>query len=124
MKKFIMFLACAAVMSVSAFAQSDDLFNQGKAMFDKFDDLYKKAIIDQEAGAATLMERSTALMQGFDLLQQALKADTVPEIDKKTGQPKVDKNGNVKVKTKNSAKIVTMLSEHFNDIGGIGDNSW
>lgn len=123
MKKIIMLLACAAVMSVSAFAQSDDLFNQGKAMFDKFDDLYKKAIIDQEAGAATLMERSEALMQGFDLLQQALKADTVPEIDKKTGQPKLDKNGNVKVKTKNSAKIVTMLSEHFNDIGGIGDNA-
>lgn len=127
MKKSIIFLAFAAIVSMNAFAQSAEealqLFNQGKDLFEKYDALYGKAQLDPAAADASRAERTDALLTGFDILQKALVSDTVPEIDKKTGQPKLDKNGNVKVKTKNSEKIIELLANHFTDLGALGDEA-
>lgn len=127
-----MFLACAALMSASAFAQVPDvkameqnaaaLYNEGKALIEKYDGLFAKAQLDPNAATESRVERADALLKGFDILQQALKADSIPEFDKKTGMQKTDKNGNLKFKTKNSKNIINLLSGHFNDIGSIADD--
>lgn len=64
---------------------------------------------------------ATALDCGYTMLATALPLDTVPEIDKKTGQPKLDKNGNVKVKTKHSKEILSLLGGHVGDLAQMGD---
>ena len=56
----------------------------------------------------------SALLIGYDKMMQALKLDSVPELDKK-GNPKFGKDGKPKVKTKFSKKIIETLFKHFDD---------
>ncbi len=126
MKKSILLLACASLLTGSVAAQdAATLFFQGKDAIAKYDDLQSKAILNQAAGKAdsTAIERAGYLMEGIKLLEQALPLDTVFEVDKKTGEPKIDKKtGKPKFKTKYSKDIQDLLVGHIADLGNAGNS--
>ncbi len=62
-----------------------------------------------------------ALIDGYNYFMTAFPLDSVPEVDKKTGAPKLEKDGSVKVKTKYSKDMVKKLVDHHNDFGGMGE---
>ena len=127
MKKIFLFVACAAFMVMGAKAQTaEELFNQGKAEFAKYDKLFGEYQLahgqNPDAPDATIGERATALMNGFDLLQRALPLDTIIEKNK-DGSPKIDKKtGKPKFKVKYSKDIVNLLSGHINDVLNVGNS--
>lgn len=61
----------------------------------------------------------TSLINGYDNMRQALKLDSVVVRDKH-GNPKTEKDGSPKIKTKYSKKIIEAMQEHFDDyrLGG------
>ena len=126
MKK-IMFFAFALCMALGATAQDEqraaELFNQGKDLFDQYDKLFAESNLKNTLDE-TRSQRADFLLNGFGILQDALKADSIPDIDKKTGAQKTEKDGTPKFKTKNSKKIIDLLAGHFNDLGSIADESF
>lgn len=82
--------------------------------------LYDKCLKLKAVGQGvdeTLMYRS--LINGYDNMRQALKLDSVVVRDKH-GNPKTEKDGSPKIKTKYSKKIIEAMQEHFDDyrLGG------
>ena len=70
-----------------------------------------------------------ALAAGFEFYQTALPLDSVVEVDKKTGAPKLNSDGTKKVKTKYSKEIIGALTSHMGDIANAGNvylqaNDW
>lgn len=128
MKKSILFLACASLLSCSAVAQDvTELFTKGKEAISKYDkmaaDLMMAKAKDPNAADANAGERATLLMEGLKYLNQALPLDTVLEVDKKTGEVKIDKKtGAPKFKVKYSKEIQDILVGHINDLGTVGDS--
>ncbi len=126
MKKIFLFVACASIMVMGAKAQSaEELYNAGKAEFAKYDKLFGEYQLahsqNENAPDPTIGERATALMNGFELLQQALPLDTIIEKNK-DGSPKIDKKtGKPKFKTKYSKDIVNLLTGHINDVLNVGN---
>ncbi|MCM1021579.1 MAG: tetratricopeptide repeat protein [Muribaculum sp.] len=64
---------------------------------------------------------ANALLAGYNYFMTAFPLDTVPEVDKKTGQPKLNKDGSVKVKTKYSKDMVKKIVEHANEFASAGE---
>ena len=62
-----------------------------------------------------------ALSAGFEFYQQALPLDSIVEVDKKTGAPKLNSDGTKKVKTKYSKEIIGALTSHMGDIANAGN---
>ncbi|MBQ0068390.1 MAG: hypothetical protein KBT09_01350 [Bacteroidales bacterium] len=128
MKKLILLVACASLLSSSAIAQDvTELFTKGKEAIAKYDklagDLMLAKTKDPNAADATANERAALLMEGLNYLNKALPLDTIIEVDKKTGEPKIDKKtGQPKFKVKYSKEIQDMLVGHINDLGNVGDN--
>ena len=126
MKKIFLFVACASLMVMGAKAQTvEELFKAGKAEFERYDKLFGEYTLahgqNPDAPDATIGERATALMNGFDMLQKALPLDTIIEYNK-DGSPKIDKKtGKPKFKTKYSKDIVALLSGHINDVLNVGN---
>lgn len=87
-------------------------FVAGKAAFGLFDQLQAHKQLGQEVDAAQM---GNALMDGFNYLQTALPLDSVKETNK-DGSFKLDSDGHVKVKTKYSKDINTLLAGHINDV--------
>ena len=69
----------------------------GKLALGIADECTKLKVMGKDVDNAVLDQ---AIEAGYTYLAKALPLDTVPEVDKKTGAPKLDKDGNVKVKTK------------------------
>ena len=83
-----------------------------------YDDLYKVRVINPAGVDVAVM--GAALLDGYDYLKKALPFDSVPEFDKKTGEPKIDKKtGLQKIKTKYSGKIVSDMAENYNPLNMI-----
>lgn len=126
MKKFFLFVAFASLLVMGAKAQTaEELFKAGKAEFERYDKLFGEYTLahgqNPDAPDATIGERATALMNGFELLQKALPLDTIIETNK-DGSPKIDKKtGKPKFKVKYSKDIVTLLSGHINDVLNVGN---
>lgn len=126
MKKIFLLAACASLLGMGAHAQTaEELFKAGKAEFDKYDKLMGEYFVahqqNSNAPDPTAGERATALMNGFEMLQQALPLDTIIEVNK-DGTPKIDKKtGLPKYKTKFSKDIVPMLASHVNDVLNVGN---
>lgn len=126
MKKFFLFVAFASLLVMGAKAQTaEELFKAGKAEFERYDKLFGEYTLahgqNPDALDATIGERATALMNGFELLQKALPLDTIIETNK-DGSPKIDKKtGKPKFKVKYSKDIVTLLSGHINDVLNVGN---
>lgn len=93
----------------------------GKAGFKLYDDMYGLKQFGQDVN---LVEMSNALMDGYDYSMKALARDTVVVIDKKTGEPKLNKNGEVETKTKYSKDIVSQICGHFADFSNAGSIFW
>lgn len=86
-------------------------FTAGEINFRLYDKCLKLKSIGQSVDE-TLMYSS--LITGYDKMIYALKVDSVVERNKH-GEPKTDKNGKPKIKTKFSKKIVDILTKHHDD---------
>ena len=93
-------------------------FTAGKAAFGLYDELYKMKLLGQPVEDEMMNE---ALAAGFEFYQKALPLDTIVEVDKKTGQPKLNSDGTKKVKTKYSKDIIGSLTSHMGDIANAGN---
>ena len=93
-------------------------FTAGKAAFGLYDELYKMKLLGQPVEDEMMNE---ALAAGFEFYQKALPLDSVVEVDKKTGQPKLNSDGTKKVKTKYSKDIIGSLTSHMGDIANAGN---
>ena len=93
-------------------------FTAGKAAFGLYDELYKLKLLGQPVEDEMMNE---ALAAGFEFYQKALPLDTIVEVDKKTGQPKLNSDGTKKVKTKYSKDIIGSLTSHMGDIANAGN---
>ena len=94
-------------------------FTAGKAAFGLYDELYKMKLLGQPVEDEMMNE---ALAAGFEYFQQALPLDSVVEVDKKTGAPKLNSDGTKKVKTKYSKDIIGALTSHMGDIANAGNS--
>lgn len=90
----------------------------GKLALGIADEYTKLKVLGKEVDKEVL---DNALEVGYASLEKALPLDSVPEIDKKTGAPKLDKEGKVKVKTKYSKEILSLLGSHSIDVAQMGD---
>ena len=86
-------------------------YTAGKAAFGLYDQLLKLKLLGQPVEDEMMNE---ALAAGFEFYQKALPLDSVPEIDKKTGEIK-------KIKTKYSKDIIGALTSHLGDIANAGN---
>lgn len=84
----------------------------GKKEFENFDNLYGKKALGQNVNGKDM---GNSLVKGYEYYIVALPLDSVPEINKKTGTPKLNKDGSVKVKTKYSKDIINTITGHHND---------
>lgn len=119
MKKLFLFLACVTMVA-PCFAQNEgkDLFDSGKSLFSKYDQMQINISLGQTVDR---VEMSGYLMEGYDYLMKALPLDTIIETEK-DGTPKIDKKtGAVKFKTKYSKDIVEIIAGHHNDFGNAGN---
>ncbi|MBQ0115072.1 MAG: hypothetical protein KBT10_04290 [Bacteroidales bacterium] len=98
---------------------ADAWFNAGKASFGLYDQLLALKSMNKEYDANVM---SSALMDGFNYLQKALPLDSVKETNK-DGSFKMDKEGNVKIKTKFSKDIIPLLTGHVNDVAQLGNEA-
>ena len=93
-------------------------YTAGKAAFGLYDQLYKLKLLGQPVEDEMMNE---ALSAGFEFYQQALPLDSIVEVDKKTGAPKLNSDGTKKVKTKYSKEIIGALTSHMGDIANAGN---
>ena len=93
-------------------------FTAGKAAFGMYDELYKAKLLGQPIEDDMM---AAALMGGYEYFQKALPLDTIVEVDKKTGAPKLNSDGTKKVKTKYSKDIIGALTSHLGDIANVGN---
>ena len=93
-------------------------YTAGKAAFGLYDQLYKLKLLGQPVEDEMMNE---ALSAGFEFYQKALPLDSIVEVDKKTGAPKLNSDGTKKVKTKYSKDIIGALTSHMGDIANAGN---
>lgn len=88
-------------------------FVAGKNEFKDYD-----AMLGQKSIGAAVneLDMANAVYNGYNYFQKGLKLDSIPEVDKKTGEPKRDKEGKIKVKTKYSKDMASTLGGHFGDV--------
>ena len=101
-------------------------YTAGKAAFGLYDELYKMKIMQQPVDDNMMNE---ILSNAYAFYMEALPLDSVVEVDKKTGMPKLNSDGTKKVKTKYSKEIIGALTSHMGDIAGAGNtylqnNDW
>ena len=92
-------------------------YTAGKAAFAIYDEMYKMKLMQQPVDDNMM---SQALAAAYEYYQTALPLDTIPELDK-NGQPKFNKDGSKKVKTKYSKEIIGGLTSHMGDIANAGN---
>ena len=93
-------------------------YTAGKAAFGLYDELYKLKLMQQPVDENMMNE---VLSGAYEFYLQALPLDSVVEVDKKTGMPKLNSDGTKKVKTKYSKEIIGALTSHMGDIAGAGN---
>ena len=101
-------------------------YTAGKAAFGLYDELYKMKLMQQPVDDKMMND---ILSSAYAFYQEALPLDSVVEVDKKTGMPKLNSDGTKKVKTKYSKEIIGALTSHMGDIAGAGNtylqnNDW
>ena len=93
-------------------------YTAGKAAFSLFDTMYGAKSLGQPVDDNAMNQLLTA---GYAYYFKALPLDSVVEVDKKTGMPKLNSDGTKKVKTKYSKDIIGVLTAHMNDIANAGN---
>ncbi len=81
---------------------------------------YDKSMIEKSIGS-NIDKKAVGkmLITGYDYFQKALKLDST-KLTKKDGTPIVDKNGNVKYRTKYSRDIMKRILSHLVDFSAVG----
>ena len=90
----------------------------GKIEYTAYDQMLGENQI--KPGASSDIDMANAIYNGNKYFEKALPLDSVLEVDNKTGQPKLDKAGNKKYKTKYSKEIKALLYGHLNDLSVAG----
>lgn len=93
-------------------------YTAGKAAFGIFDKFYEAKLLGQPVDDNMMNE---VLSSAYDYYLKALPLDSIVEMDKKTGQPKLNSDGTKKVKTKYSKDIIGALTSHMGDIANAGN---
>ncbi len=93
-------------------------YTAGKAAFGLYDELYKMKLMQQPVDDKMMND---ILSSAYAFYQEALPLDSVVEVDKKTGMPKLNSDGSKKVKTKYSKEIIGALTSHMGDIAAAGN---
>lgn len=93
-------------------------YTAGKAAFGIFDKFYEAKLLGQPVDDNMMNE---VLSNAYDYYLKALPLDSIVEMDKKTGQPKLNSDGTKKVKTKYSKDIIGALTSHMGDIANAGN---
>jgi len=93
-------------------------YTAGKAAFSLFDSMYGAKSLGQPVDENMMNEMLSA---GYSFYFKALPLDSIVEMDKKTGMPKLNSDGTKKVKTKYSKEIEGVLSAHMGDIANAGN---
>ena len=94
-------------------------YTAGKAAFSIYDEMYKMKIMQQPVDDNRMNQ---VLSSAYEFYLQALPLDSVVEVDKKTGMPKLNSDGTKKVKTKYSKEIIGALTSHMGDIANAGNS--
>jgi tetratricopeptide (TPR) repeat protein len=93
-------------------------YTAGKAAFGLYDELYKMKLMQQPVDDNMMNE---ILTNAYAFYMQALPLDSIVEMDKKTGMPKLNGDGSKKVKTKYSKEIIGSLTSHMGDVANAGN---
>ena len=93
-------------------------YTAGKAAFGLFDTMYGMKQLGQPVDDNAMNQILTA---GYSFYQHALPLDSIVEVDKKTGMPKLNNDGTKKVKTKYSKEIIGVLTAHMGDVANAGN---
>ncbi len=93
-------------------------YTAGKAAFSIFDNMFGAQKMGQPVDE-TMM--NSMLSAGYEYYFKALPLDSIVEMDKKTGMPKLNSDGTKKVKTKYSKEIIGVLTAHMGDIANAGN---
>lgn len=89
----------------------------GKKEFGYYDELYAKMAIGSKD--VNGKDMGLSLINGYEYYMTALPLDSILELDK-NGEPKLNKDGSPKIKTKYSKDIVNTIGGHFNDFLNAG----
>lgn len=92
----------------------------GTIEFGDYDSQLGKKAVGQSVDDKAMGE---SLVKGYEYFMTAFPLDTIPEVDK-TGAPKLNKDGSVKVKTKYSKDMAKKLAAHYNDYASGGQFLW
>lgn len=92
----------------------------GWANFAAYDDMLGKNQIKKDAFSK--LDMANAIYDAYVYSMKALPMDSIIEINKKTGEPKLDKKGNKKYKTKYSKNILSRVNGHLNDYSVAGQD--
>jgi len=93
-------------------------YTAGKAAFTAFDNMFGAKSMGQPVDENLMNQMLSA---GYAYFFKALPLDSIVEVDKKTGMPKLNSDGTKKVKTKFSKDIIGMLTAHMGDIANAGN---
>ena len=93
-------------------------YTAGKAAFGLYDELYKMKLMQQPVDDNMMNE---VLTNAYAFYMEALPLDSIVEMDKKTGMPKLNGDGTKKVNTKYSKEIIGSLTSHMGDIANAGN---
>ena len=93
-------------------------FTAGKAAFGLYDAMFGMKSLGQPVDDNMMND---VLSAGYEFYLKALPLDSIVEVDKKTGQPKLNSDGTKKVKTKYSKDIIGVLTAHMGDIANAGN---
>ncbi len=92
----------------------------GTIEYGDYDSLLGKKAVGQNADGKVM---GNDLLLGYDYFMKALPLDSVVETDK-TGAPKLNKDGSVKVKTKYAKDMVKKIAAHHQDYVSAGQYLW
>ncbi len=93
-------------------------YTAGKAAFSLYDTMFGAKSLGQPVDDNLMNDLLSA---GYSYFFQALPLDTIVEMDKKTGMPKLNSDGTKKVKTKYSKEMIGVLTAHMGDIANAGN---
>lgn len=86
-------------------------FTAGKLNFGLYDKCLKVKSVGEDVDEALMY---SSLIDGYNKMRQALMLDSVVVRDKE-GNPKLEKSGKPKIKTKFSKKIIEIVKKHYDD---------
>lgn len=96
-------------------------FVAGTIEYGDYDNLLGQQAVGKQVNK---QQMANDLIKGYEYFIKALPLDSIVEVDKKTGEPKLNKDGSKKVKTKYSRDMVKKMAAHHQDYAAGGQYMW